>query len=266
MKKQQVPQWLVERLVAGELSADQAEDVRQRLAAANESTRIEAVAQSNREILAAHPAKRVADIVKMRARVAPLANRSPLQTVWVPATVAAGGLAVLVTLLGKPQSPGFDAHEPTPVSTGYIGIKGAAEETGSLAIYRKTNAGEERIHASDKIAGGDVLQVRYKRGTARYGVIASIDAVGAVTLHMPETPGDAPALEATGRTASAFELDHSPGFESFFFITSPQPFSTGRAIAALKNEQTPDAKGLGVWSLKLKKVSPQIRAPEPTRE
>jgi hypothetical protein len=112
-----------------------------------------------------------------------------------------------------------------------ITIKGSP----SLRLYRKTPAGPRRLASGDRVRGGDTLQAAYLGGGKRFGVIASIDAQGAVTLHLPERPGRAAPLAPGNEQAlpHSFELDDTPGFERFLFVAGDEPFSTEDVARAL---------------------------------
>jgi len=91
----------------------------------------------------------------------------------------------------------------------------------------------------------------------RFGIIASIDARGRVTLHLPESPGPAVALDRDGERAlpHAYELDDSPGFERFFFVTSDAPFATPEIAESLKSGGPLPAR-LASFGLVLTKETP----------
>jgi hypothetical protein len=96
-------------------------------------------------------------------------------------------------------------------------------------------AHSELLAAGARVRKGDTLQLGYVAAGRRFGVIASIDARGTVTLHLPETPGPAAALERDGERAlaHAFELDDSPGFERFVFVAADSLFTTADVTSAL---------------------------------
>jgi hypothetical protein len=103
-------------------------------------------------------------------------------------------------------------------------------------LYRKIAAGVERLGAAARVRPGDIVQVRYIAAGRSYGVVASCDADGAVTLHLPEAPGQAVALVKDGERAlaHAYEFDNSPGFERFVFVTAEVPFATDLVVRILK--------------------------------
>jgi len=117
-----------------------------------------------------------------------------------------------------------------------------------------------RFGASARARGvhrGDTLQIRYLAAGKRFGVIASIDARGQITFHLPEAPGLAVALDRDGERAlpHAYELDDSPGFERFLFVTSDAAFATAEVVQALKSGAALPAS-LTSFELPLKKETP----------
>jgi hypothetical protein len=126
-----------------------------------------------------------------------------------------------------------------------------------LRIYRKTASGSELLRPNASVHRGDTLQIRYVAAGKRFGVIASIDARGQITFHLPEAPGQAVALGRDGERAlpHAYELDDSPGFERFLFVTSDAPFSTAEIEQALKNG-TALPPHLASFAMPLKKETP----------
>jgi hypothetical protein len=111
-------------------------------------------------------------------------------------------------------------------------IKGAA----SLALYRRTPAGSERLADGDIARPGDLLRIGYSAGASTYGVILSIDGTGAVTLHLPPSGDHAALLAPGGMTLldSAYELDEAPRIERFYLITGARPFDVAPVLAAAR--------------------------------
>ena len=71
-----VPDWLLERLAAGELPEEQALGLRARLDAQGEDERLAALVTSNAEILAALPVARVVPEIERRAAAASAAGQN----------------------------------------------------------------------------------------------------------------------------------------------------------------------------------------------
>jgi hypothetical protein len=114
-------------------------------------------------------------------------------------------------------------------------IKGAAGRP-TLAVYRRTSAGSERLADGDVARPGDLLRVGYTSAGRAYGVILSIDATGAVTLHLPPSGTVAAALAPGGITLldSAYELDAAPRIERFYFVTGTERFEVAQVLDAAR--------------------------------
>jgi len=230
-----VPDWLLERLAAGELPQAQAAELVLRLKAEDEEHRLTALTASNAEVLAALPPERVVPEIERRAATfapRPVAARR-LRPRWALSAVAActAGLAIMLVFRhhGTDTQPQRDPSKPETIL-----VKG--DVNPALRIYRKTTAGSELLRPHASVHRGDTLQIRYVAAGKRFGVIASIDARGQITFHLPESPGMAVALERDGERAlpHAYELDDSPGFERFLFVTSGAPFATSEIDRTLR--------------------------------
>src|SRR6185369_9022099 len=109
--KTPTPAWLIERLAQGELDAATAASVRQRLADEGRSPEAEiaALATSNREILQAHPADKVAAAVRGRA---PRRARASWLLAGLP--LMAGAAAALLVMARPVQTTGPGATGAAP--------------------------------------------------------------------------------------------------------------------------------------------------------
>ncbi len=245
---QHVPDWLLERLAAGELPAKQAEQVRARLAEIGQLERLTALAASNEEILRTYPAERVAAEVQRRAKQAEAARgRGWTRPVWALSLAAVGATAV-VLVMNAPATMQSQVAQDQPDEVRRKGL------LPSLGLYRQRPDGVERLDPHSRLRPGDLVQVRYIAAGKPFGVVASVDGRGSVTLHLPETPGRAAALVRDGERAlvHAYELDDSAGFERFVFVTADAPFDTDLVVRALKQD-APLAKGYTLWSMTLSK-------------
>lgn len=236
-----VPEWLLERMKAGELSGPRAEALRARLRTNGEEHRLAKLSESDAEILEALPPAQVArEVARRREAMAPAPARR-VRPLWaLPAAAAcAASIAILVAVF---HVPGEDVR-----------IKGD-EHRPSLRIYRQTKAGPEQLRPNATVDKGDNLQIRYLAAGKRFGVIASIDGRGTVTLHLPESPGQAAALAREGERAlaHAYQLDDSPKFERFVFVTGDAPFSTDEVARSLRTG-APVAPPLIAFELTLRK-------------
>ncbi len=111
-----------------------------------------------------------------------------------------------------------------------------------LIIYQKISRDQiSEIVADSLLQPGDLIQIGYIPGNARYGMIFSIDGRKTVTLHHPDSEDDNTALTPSGKqflVPSAYELDDAPAFERFFFITSDQPFSARLILERIRHFTT----------------------------
>lgn len=255
-----VPDWLLERLAAGDLPESQARELRARLAARGEQDRLAALQASNAEILAANPPAAVAAEVRRRfaqSQGVPKRRRA----VWLFPAIAAGAAALALLAVREPTKTGGDTvavQNQIPDQFGEAPENTIIKGEPSLQLFRKTPMGQEKLSGESRVRPGDNLQIRYIPKGAAYGVVASIDAKGVVTLHLPESPGSSAQLSKNKDDQvlpHAFELDNSPGFERFVFVTSTQPFTTDTVVNALKTG-APLPKSFQVWGMTLKKETP----------
>jgi hypothetical protein len=253
-----VPDWLLERLAAGELPAHEAREIEARLEAAGERSRLDALAVSNAAILSAHPAAVIAAEVERRAW-----PRRPLPGTWP--LLALGGSAALALVLVSVGGPaGSDDQARERATAPFAGVEPEAEHLldkglePHLSIYRRTNASPERLAPKALVRAGDTLQLAYVAAGRRFGVVASVDGRGVVNLHLPEAPGRAAALDDRGETAlpHAFELDGTPGIERFVFVTSEAGFDTSAVVDHLSGKAPRLAAGLSLRSIELEKSTP----------
>lgn len=239
-----VPDYLVERLLAGELPEAQAQALRARLERhpGGLDALQKAYAASNEAILHRHPSAQVAAEVRRRAAQSQKVERG--RPFLLPA-LALGAMGAMFLLLTR-NEPGTDATHggPSVLHEGeeVIGIKGMRPH---LLVYRKHEGAPQRLSARDPVRPGDVLQLAYvvpapaRDAAPPFGAILSVDAAHAVTLHFPTTPGQAARLQTQGETRLpvAYELDASPGFERFVLVMSPRPFDTNDVAQALERGQ-----------------------------
>ena len=246
-----VPEYLVERLAAGDLPPARADEVRRRLALEPDgAARIEGIGASNRHILQQHSPAAVADEVRRRAgQATQLPNaasevRSARRGGWrslgmmiLPATAAA---FALVLWLRSPADIGAGAGAGAGVGTGGGEAPGDTERIKglqpSLRVYRK-NAGKiERLKEGASAHAGDQLQVAYVAAGHRFGVVASVDGAGQVTYHLPAEGGRAVRLAGEGEVAlpEAYELDAAPGFERFVLVVGDAPFDAAAVTNVIR--------------------------------
>ena len=209
-----LPDWLVERAALDEVPT--ASRARLEQAAPGElTTRVNALREDNARELAAYPVGPAIAQIEKRLR-----HPRKRPVVWLAPLVVAAAAVLLVVWRHTPQ----EQVETTRV-------KGTAR----VLVFKQVGDQAERLDADDVVRAGDVIQLRYNAGGAKYGVIASIDGGGGVTLHFPAAE-DAPTDMAPGtRTLpEAFALDDAPRFERFFFVTANEPLDTPATLDALR--------------------------------
>ena len=105
-----------------------------------------------------------------------------------------------------------------------------------LEIWRKRDGGKAtRLEQGAVVNQGDLLQVKFSPATAAYGLIASIDGAGVVTLHHPASATASTKLAPGAQAVKhAYELDDAPGFETFLFFTAPRPLPTAQILERLR--------------------------------
>jgi len=223
-----VPDLLLERLLLGELSGAEADRVRKRLEAEPGGlARLDALEESDRAILEQHAPRPMA--LRIEGRLAVDVRAKPPVRWWIPAApLAAAALAVAVWV-AMPDSHKVEmqqkvkGHTPHPPAYGSETerVKGKPQ----LTVFRDLDGDDERLEDGDPASAGDLLQVKYRAGDARYGVIISIDGRASVTLHFPESPAGSTKLELGGAVTldRSYELDDAPGFERFILVASREP-------------------------------------------
>jgi len=216
-----VPDYLLERLAAGDLAADEQRDLTDRLARDESgAARLAALSEESEATLSRLPPSEVAAEVARRAN--PDVRSRPFWLL-VPA-VAAIALAVLVVRLDGPAVRPEAERDATTV-------KGLRPH---LVIHRKIGAGEQRLAQGTAARAGELLQLGYVAAGSRFGAIVSIDGRGTVTRHWPAVGTTAGPLESRREVLlpESFRLDDAPAFERFILIAGDRPFSLPSVLAA----------------------------------
>lgn len=231
MSRQEPPDWLLERYRLGEVTADERARVERAVESDPEvKARLAALETDSAQILAAHPAARIAASVKAQA-AAPVADRR-----WmfpVIALTAAAALAVVVW-------PRVTNDEDV------LREKGGA---ATLSLFRMTSQGPQPLVDGARVRAGEVVQARYRVDQVGHAIVLSFDALGQVTVHSPAHGADTSTDAGAFVTERSFELDATPGFERFVLLTSSEPLSieTMRAAAqALAKSADPQRAPLPV--------------------
>jgi hypothetical protein len=252
-ERDRVSDWLVERLKAGDLPARVGAEVRSRLEAGGSLARLDELEASDRSILAAHPPAEVAREIERRLALLESRSKSRVRLALVVPGAAIGAVVAVASVLLM-LGPGSGGHGGGQTSSGEITTLKGLEPR--LLIYRKTASGADVLGASSPVHARDMLQVAYIGAGRRFGVIASVDGAGTVTLHLPEQPGAASPLEGQGevRLSHSFELDETPGVERFVFVTGNHSFSTDVVVEALRTPERRLPHDLAISELALRKT------------
>ncbi len=239
-RKETISDLLLEQYVLGELPARQAAQIRDELARdASLKARHDAIIRSDAEILQRYPTAEMAKSIVQKlgpdvagdgkagmASTLEPAGRWALQlAVGLPA--AAMVLLVFSFFMFRGRLPMDETR-----------VKGLAPH---LSAFLKTAQGPRDLAPGALVGRGDVIQLSYTAGEARYGVILWVDGRGTVTWLLPSeyagSPRTAPMLDRQGQVIlpTAYELDEAPGFERFFFIYAQNPFNVAVAADAARS-------------------------------
>jgi hypothetical protein len=216
MSTNPTPRWKLERYLLGELPKKEMAAIERRVRECPETARaVEELRRSDADLRRRFPAEEyIPRIVGAASRKEKGKSPTPatrgVRRFLLPAAplAAAAGLLLFVMLREAPENR----------------VKGGAADSGParLEVYRRAGSEVEILKDGDTVKAGDLLQIAYIPSGERFGVIASLDGRGTVTLHYPENERAPTPLAAAPqvRLASSYELDDAPDFECFYFITS----------------------------------------------
>jgi len=229
-----VPDWQLERYLLGELPVEVKERIEKALETdASVRERLEALRDSNRQILSSYPPGIMAERIEKRYRER--GGKTRARAFFRPGlrrAALAFSFAALVLAVILPVRILLQENEEGGPDTG-IRPKGLRSH---LVIYVQSDGDVERLEHGAVLGEGDVIQISYVSEPGTYGVIYSIDGTGTVTLHFPLARQDtAPRLQGGGETPLpyAYQLDDAPFYERFFLITSDRPFSIAEVEEAV---------------------------------
>ena len=256
-----IPEWLLERLAAGDLPPDRAAEVRRRLTLEPDGLeRLAALTRSNEAILAAHPpavvVSEIADRAHRAARLEAARASAHRGRNWMfvvaPPVLALGSLGLMMALR-SPKDGGALLGAATEATAG--GDEGdIIKGTPRLRVYRKIGETSQRLQTNAAAHAGDQLQLAYVSAGKRFGAVVSADGAGKVTFHLPADAGPAVQLRAGGEIplSASYELDAAPGFEKFLFVTSDAPFDAS-ALTDVATGKSPAPAGTSTISFMLRK-------------
>ncbi|HEY1549823.1 MAG TPA: hypothetical protein VGG28_18470 [Kofleriaceae bacterium] len=263
-----LPDWLVERVALDEVP----DAAKRRLDAADPAEldrRVASLRADNSRELAGYPAGPAVAQIMSRVRAQPQRSHVVRNSIVGIATAAIATLAVVH--FAKPRPAVIDeiaVNDDDGGGDDGVRAKGKAR----LVAFRQVGDQAEQLAQDSLCKQGDVIQLRYNAGGRHYGMIASVDGAGVVTLHYPlseDAPPEATAV-GTGTLAlpHAYELDDAPRFERFFFITSQQPIDLGQSLAALHALATRDDSADAKLELPhgMHQASLRLRKPDPTKD
>jgi len=251
-----LPDWLVERAALDEVPPASRDRI-DRAEPEELAAQIAALRDDNAAELARHPAGPAVAQIEAQVRRHRRARRRRLLGALAIATTAAAALVIV-----RVADRGAGVTAPRAPEDDTIRVKGGVR----LVAFRQVGDQAEHLAPDALVREGDLLQLRYNAGGHRYGVIASIDGAGAVTLHYPLSEDARPEATAVSAETTAlphaYRLDDAPRFERFFFITANEPIDVAQSLAALRAlAHRPDGAtasldlpaGLRQWSLRLRK-------------
>ncbi|MBM3294388.1 MAG: hypothetical protein FJY82_07655 [Candidatus Aminicenantes bacterium] len=229
MNTNPIPRWKLERYLLGELTKKEMAEVDRRVRESPETAQaVEDLRRSDAELRRRLPAGEfVPRIIRAAAREGERTSaerfRRSLRRFLVPAAplAAAAGLLLFVMLRQTPDNR----------------TKGGPADSGParLEVYRKAGASVEILKDGDTVRAGDLLQIAYRPAGKLFGVIASLDGRGTVTLHYPESERALTRLAAGPlvRLETSYELDDAPGFECFYFLTAAAELDVREALSRI---------------------------------
>ena len=225
-RQRRIPDIALEQYLLGELPKREMAEVN-RLLERDDGlrARLEELKLSNREILDHYPANEMSR--KIQSKLDHPSTQGSLLRPWpMRALVAAATLILLVLLLPKE----FDSVRPIE-TTSTQRAKGSEPQ---LKLYRKTPTGSEALEDGARVAPGDVIRIAYLAAGRSYGVIASVDGRGTVTLHVPSHGNQSVKLKNDGQILLDFalELDDAPRWERFYFVAGDTPFEVASVLEA----------------------------------
>jgi hypothetical protein len=259
-----LPDWLVERAALDEVPSASRERI-ERADPRELADRMAALRDDSAAELARHPAgPAVAQIEAwIAAEARKRAERRRRQRLrWLGVATSVAAVLVIVRVVAERTATDDPPHAAVAHDDD-TRVKGAPR----LLAFRQVGEQVERLAQDAVVRAGDVIQLRYKAGGQGYGVIASVDGAGVVTLHFPlseDAPPQATAVPPeTATLPNAYALDDAPGFERFFFITANDPVDIQQTLAALRSLARRDDSataslelpaGMRQWSLRLRKL------------
>ncbi len=231
---------ILERYLLGELPEDEMKRIQGRLESDETlRLRIDALRESNGMIREEYPTDWMLQQIASKQEASEAeAHANPkvpgLRLPRLSLTTALPAALILALLIMMPGIIGPDRE--LPFGGDLVPTERLKGDGPRMQLFRKTDAGSERLADGAFVDEGDLILVGYQAAGHGYGLLLSIDGRGAVTRHLPESGRQAAAL-MQGETVPlpfAYELDDAPRIERFYFIASREPFTTEAAMNAAR--------------------------------
>jgi hypothetical protein len=210
-----IPEALLERYLAGELSPEVRSQLENELAASPENqARLDALRADSAAFLTLHPPGPL--VAKARGT-----QRARSWVGWGAALAgAAAAITLGITQLVRPTEP-------------ELGLKGNL----ALSVYRQTAGGSERLSPDAVVHAGDSLRFEVRAPSDGFVAVLSRDGAGHVSVYYPmgaREPAKHHAAEPV--LPGAVGLDATLGFETIYVVYAEKPFALEPALKSL--EQT----------------------------
>lgn len=234
MKRDQIPDILLEKYLLKELSHEKLTEIEEQIAANPKILeRIEMLKKSNTEIMEEYPPEIYSDIInRLYKKEKPEIKKtlsfdfSKIFKTIIPAgSFAAAVAAIIIFGFSDYKSGQIDIRNNIEITR----IKG---NTSKLYVYRKSASEVKMLKNGDIAKKADLIQLAYRTSIAAYGIIFSIDGRGSVTLQYPEHSSNTTKLKSNEKIylQNSYELDDAPGFERFFLILSKKEIDIDKFI------------------------------------
>ncbi len=230
-----IPDLFVERTFAGEASDAE----RARLQADPDArTRLADLLRQNASFHMRHDGDALLAGIEARAgapadgltAATPPANWWPVVLVGAPVALA----AALLLWMPQPVTPA----DPPPTE------QAAKKRVSSrLRVSQETPRGVERVSTDEVLFAGDEIRVFTVAGSARHGVVVSIDGRGAVATLSPAGGRDTALPTGQQPVGEPFALGDAPDFERFVLVTGEAAIDVDAVVAAARTVAAgPDAR------------------------
>ena len=228
------PDLYAEQQALGELPKQLDPDLRESLdQEPARAQRLAGIEASNEQILADYPPEQILPMI--HAGLAKAGDRRPMLTI----KLALAGAALLVLVIAaawwlSPTAPADQVDGTLLTGPEQTRAKGDPR----MELHRQVGTSSAPMASGERGEAGTVLQLRYFAGGHRHGVIFSVDGRGQVNLHLPASPEGSTRLtpDQTVALPYSYELDDSPDFERFFFVTSKEAFDSRSALEAARRQ------------------------------